>query len=56
MLTASEAMAELRVSRWTLRELIRSGELDSVTVGERCRHIPESVFNDYMIRLCGEAA
>ena len=56
MLTVPEAMAKLKVSRWTLYKLICSGELGSVMVGERCRRIPESAFNDYVIRLCEEAA
>jgi len=49
-------MAVLQVSRWTLYQLIRSGELDSIVVNVRCRRIPESALNDYVTRLCGEAA
>ncbi|WP_436758293.1 helix-turn-helix domain-containing protein [Streptosporangium sp. V21-05] len=56
MLTVPEVMAKLKVSRWTLYKIIRSGELGSVMVGERCRRIPESAFNDYVTRLCEEAA
>ncbi|MEU9833715.1 helix-turn-helix domain-containing protein [Streptosporangium sp. NPDC048047] len=56
MLTVPEVMAKLKVSRWTVYQLIRSGELGSVLVGERCRRIPESALNDYVTRLCEEAA
>jgi excisionase family DNA binding protein len=56
LLTVSEAMAILKVSRWTLYNLIRSGALTSVIVGERCRRIPLSALNDYVTRLCEEAA
>ncbi|GAA4230740.1 excisionase family DNA binding protein [Streptosporangium album] len=56
LLTVPQAMAALQVSRWTLYALIRSGELDSVMVNVRCRRIPESALNDYVIRLCGKVA
>ncbi|GIH91260.1 helix-turn-helix transcriptional regulator [Planobispora siamensis] len=56
LLTVPQAMAALQVSRWTVYQLIRSGELASVLVGERCRRIPESALNDYVTRLCEEAA
>jgi excisionase family DNA binding protein len=56
MLTIPEVMAKLKVSRWTLYKLIRSGELGSVMVSERCRRIPESALHDYVTRLCEEAA
>lgn len=56
MLTVPEVMAKLKVSRWTLYTLIRSGELASIVVGVRCRRIPESALNDYVTRLCEEAA
>jgi len=56
LLTVPQAMAALQVSRWTLYQLIRSGELDSIVVGVRCRRIPESALNDYVNRLCGKAA
>ena len=56
MLTVPEVMAKLKVSRWTLYALIRSGELASVVVGERCRRIPESALSDYVTRLREEAA
>ncbi|GII94705.1 helix-turn-helix domain-containing protein [Sinosporangium siamense] len=56
LLTVPQAMAALQVSRWTLYQLIRSGELDSIVVGMRCRRIPESALSDYVTRLCEEAA
>ena len=56
MLTVPEAMAALKVSRWTLYCLIRSGELSSVIVNARCRRIPVAALNDYVTRLCEEAA
>ncbi|MFI6174500.1 helix-turn-helix domain-containing protein [Nonomuraea sp. NPDC051191] len=56
LLTVPQAMAVLKVSRWTLYNLIRSGALASVIVGERCRRIPVSALNDYVTRLCEEAA
>ncbi|MGW2161968.1 helix-turn-helix domain-containing protein [Nonomuraea sp. NPDC001699] len=55
LLTAPQAMATLQVSRWTLYNLIRSGELGSVIVGVRCRRIPQAALNDYVTRLCEEA-
>lgn len=56
LLTVPEAMALLKVSRWTLYNLIRSGELTSIVVGERCRRIPASALDAYVTRLCEEAA
>ncbi|WP_308250369.1 helix-turn-helix domain-containing protein [Sphaerisporangium fuscum] len=56
MLTVPDVMTKLRVSRWTVYKLIRSGELESVLVSERCRRIPQSALHDYMTRLCEEAA
>ncbi|MFI0425222.1 helix-turn-helix transcriptional regulator [Spongiactinospora sp. 9N601] len=55
LLTVPEAMARLKVSRWTLYNLIRSGQLRSITVGVRCRRIPESALDDYVTGLCEEA-
>ncbi|MDF5757628.1 helix-turn-helix domain-containing protein [Spongiactinospora sp. TRM90649] len=54
LLTVREAMALLKVSRWTLYNLMRSGQLTSVVVSKRCRRIPESALNDYLARLCEE--
>ncbi|MGN9788835.1 helix-turn-helix transcriptional regulator [Nonomuraea sp. ZG12] len=54
LLTVPEAMAVLKVSRWTLYNLIRSGEVTSIVVGERCRRIPASALDTYVARLCEE--
>ncbi|MDA0634087.1 helix-turn-helix domain-containing protein [Nonomuraea sp. MCN248] len=56
LLTVPEAMAALKVSRWTLYNLIRSGEITSILVGARCRRIPSSALDAYITRLCEEAA
>ncbi|MEO3811452.1 helix-turn-helix domain-containing protein [Sphaerisporangium sp. B11E5] len=56
LLTVPQVMAALQVSRWTLYQLMNSGELDSIVVGVRCRRIPESALDDYLARLCEEAA
>ncbi|MEO3892470.1 helix-turn-helix domain-containing protein [Nonomuraea sp. B5E05] len=56
LLTVPQAMAALKVSRWTVYNLIRSGELSSIVVGVRCRRIPADALNDYVTRLCEEAA
>ncbi|MGH3343690.1 MAG: helix-turn-helix domain-containing protein [Carbonactinosporaceae bacterium] len=50
LLTVPEAMHRLRLSRWMVYNLIRSGELESVTIG-RCRRIPDTAINDYITRL-----
>ncbi|GAA4511634.1 helix-turn-helix transcriptional regulator [Nonomuraea ferruginea] len=56
LLTVPQAMAALKVSRWTLYNLIRSGELPSIVVGVRCRRIPSSALDAYVTRLCEEVA
>ncbi|WP_157251986.1 helix-turn-helix domain-containing protein [Nonomuraea typhae] len=56
MLTVPDAMTFLQVSRWTLDNLIRSGELESVIVSRRCRRIPASALDAYITRLREEAA
>ncbi len=56
LLTVPQAMAALQVSRWTVYNLIRSGELGSIVVGVRCRRIPATALNNYITRLCEEAA
>ncbi|WP_308170231.1 helix-turn-helix domain-containing protein [Acrocarpospora catenulata] len=56
MLTVPEVMAVLKVSRWTVYSLIRSGELRSVLVGTRCRRVPRTALEEYVSRLCEEAA
>ena len=55
LLTVPQAMAALKISRWTLYNLIRSGELASIVVGVRCRRIPATALNNYVTRLCEEA-
>ncbi|MFE3452344.1 helix-turn-helix domain-containing protein [Nonomuraea sp. NPDC059194] len=56
LLTVPEAMSVLKVSRWTLYNLIRSGEITSILVGTRCRRIPSTALDAYVTRLCEEAA
>ena len=56
LLTVPEAMNQLQVSRWTLYNLIRSGQLASVTIG-RCRRIPATALDTFIAqRLEQEAA
>lgn len=55
LLTVPEAMAELRISRWMLYNLIRTGRLDTVTIGRR-RLIPRQALSDYVNRLMQEVA
>lgn len=50
LLTVPEAMAALRLSRATVYDLIRSGELGSVKVG-RCRRIPAQAVQAFVARL-----
>jgi excisionase family DNA binding protein len=50
LLTVPEAMAALRLSRATVYELIRSGELGSVTIG-RSRRIPTQAVQTFVARL-----
>lgn len=47
LLTVPQAMAQLNVSRWTLYNLIRSGELASVTIG-RARRIPATALDEFI--------
>ncbi|GAA5073522.1 excisionase family DNA binding protein [Thermocatellispora tengchongensis] len=56
LLTVPEAMARLKVSRWTLYNLIRSGQITSILVSERCRRIPADALDAYVTRLCEEVA
>jgi excisionase family DNA binding protein len=56
LLTVPQTMERLKVSRWTLYNLIRSGELASVVVGQRCRRIPAHALTAYLNRLMEEAA
>lgn len=50
LLTVPEAMAALRLSRATVYDLIRSGELGSVTIG-RSRRIPTQAVQTFVARL-----
>jgi excisionase family DNA binding protein len=55
VLTVDQVATRLRVSRWTVYNLIRSRELPSFTIG-RCRRISESALNDYIARRSEEEA
>lgn len=50
LLTVPEAMSALRLSRATVYDLIRSGELGSVKVG-RSRRIPAQAVQTFVARL-----
>ena len=54
-LTVPEVAALLKVSRWTVYELIRTRELASFKLG-RCRRIPAAAVREMAARLTGEAA
>lgn len=53
LLTVSEAMQTLRLSRWKVYDLIRSGELTTVTIGRR-RLVPREALTDYVHQLMQE--
>ncbi|MFF0624711.1 helix-turn-helix domain-containing protein [Streptomyces sp. NPDC004296] len=56
LLTVDQVADRLRVSRWTVYNLIRSRELASLTVG-RCRRITEAAVDAYIsLRTEQEAA
>jgi DNA binding domain, excisionase family len=55
LLTVTEACAELRVSRWTLYQLIRSGQLPSIKLRSR-RVIPRQAIRELIQRLTAEEA
>lgn len=48
-LTVKEVGGRLRVSRWSVGRLIKSGELEAVEVGGVIR-IPESALSDFIQR------
>lgn len=50
LLTVAEACTELRISRWTLYQLIRSGQLVSIKLRSR-RVIPRSAIHDLVEQL-----
>lgn len=54
LLTVPEAMATLRLSRATIYDLIRSGDLGSVKVG-RSRRIPAQAVTTFVARLIESA-
>ncbi|MEV5570522.1 helix-turn-helix domain-containing protein [Spirillospora sp. NPDC052269] len=55
VLTVDEAAERLRVSRWTLYNLIRSNQLRTVKIGRR-RLVPVEALADYVGHLMEEAA
>jgi excisionase family DNA binding protein len=55
VLTVDEAAERLRVSRWTLYNLIRSNQLRTVKIGRR-RLVPVNALAEYIDQLMEEAA
>ena len=55
LLTLPEAAIALRLSKGTVKKLIRTGELDSVKIGAS-RRIPADALEDYVGRLKEQAA
>ncbi|GAA2156445.1 helix-turn-helix domain-containing protein [Actinomadura napierensis] len=55
VLTVDEAAERLRVSRWTLYNLIRSNQLRTVKIGRR-RLVPVNALIEYVDQLTEEAA
>ncbi|XRQ08891.1 helix-turn-helix domain-containing protein [Actinomadura welshii] len=55
VLTVDEAAERLRVSRWTLYNLIRSNQLRTVKIGRR-RLVPANALAEYLDQLIEEAA
>ncbi|MFB4311945.1 helix-turn-helix domain-containing protein [Actinomadura sp. GTD37] len=55
VLTVDEAAERLRVSRWTLYNLIRSNQLRTVKIGRR-RLVPANALAEYLDKLMEEAA
>jgi excisionase family DNA binding protein len=53
VLRPDEAAKALRISRWKVYELIRTGELHSVSIG-RCRRIPVESVQAYVASALGE--
>lgn len=50
LLTVPEACSRLRVSRWTLYQLIRSGQLDTIKIGSS-RRVPVTAIGELVDRL-----
>ena len=55
VLTVDEAAERLRVSRWTLYNLIRSNQLRTVKIGRR-RLVPVDALGEYVEQLMEVAA
>jgi excisionase family DNA binding protein len=55
LLTVPGVMAALRLGRWKVYDLIRSGELESVTVG-RARRVPADALDRFISQLREDAA
>jgi excisionase family DNA binding protein len=55
LLTVPEVMSRLRLSRAKVYDLIRSRDLETITIG-RCRRIPSEALTDYVARLREKAA
>ncbi|QVQ50491.1 helix-turn-helix domain-containing protein [Spiractinospora alimapuensis] len=55
LLTVPEVMGALRLGRWKVYELIRSGRLKSVKIG-RDRRIPTEALDTFISELREEAA
>lgn len=55
VLTVDEAAARLRVSRWTLYNLIRSNQLRTIKIGRR-RLVPASAITECLDQLMEVAA
>jgi excisionase family DNA binding protein len=54
-LTVNEVAEVLKISRWKVYGLLRTGELDSFLVG-RCRRVPASALAEMVKRLIRDAA
>ncbi|MFI0406111.1 helix-turn-helix domain-containing protein [Actinomadura sp. 3N508] len=55
LMTVDEAAERLRVSRWTLYNLIRSNQLRTVKIGRR-RLVPVNALAEYLDKLTEVAA
>jgi len=53
LLTTQEAAEELRVSRRTLYELVRKGEIRWLDLGHRTKRITRAELNRYIAKLNG---
>ena len=55
LFTIDEAAARLRVSRWTVYNLIRANQLRTIKIGRR-RHVPPAALDECVALLGKEAA